>query len=199
MPAFHVRIAGDDLGFSAAHFLIFADGRCESLHGHNYRVAAEVWGPLDDDQCVVDFGSLAERLRAVLAELDHAVLLPARSPALRVTAGPEEVEATLAGDPQGGQPPEAGQQPNAGRWVFPRRDCRVLPLAATTAELWPSTSAAACWKTSAPGPFAGRGGSASKSRRWPAGKRRGKPGMKDRGRSRLRPPFPSHLRSRKRS
>jgi 6-pyruvoyltetrahydropterin/6-carboxytetrahydropterin synthase len=125
MPSFHVRIAGDDLGFSAAHFLVFADGRCEPLHGHNYRVAAEVSGPLDENQCVVDFVTFAERLRAVLAELDHAVLLPARHPALRVTVGPQEVEATLAG-----HPPQAG-----GRWVFPRPDCRVLPLAATTAEL----------------------------------------------------------------
>jgi 6-pyruvoyltetrahydropterin/6-carboxytetrahydropterin synthase len=131
MPSFHVRIAGDDLGFSAAHFLVFADGRCEPLHGHNYRVAAEVSGPLDENQCVVDFVVLTERLRAVLAELDHAVLLPARQPALRVTVGPQEVEATLAGHPpQAGSPPQVG-----GRWVFPRSDCRVLPLAATTAEL----------------------------------------------------------------
>jgi 6-pyruvoyltetrahydropterin/6-carboxytetrahydropterin synthase len=124
MPTFHVRIAGDDLGFSAAHFLVFSDGRCEPLHGHNYRVAAEVEGPLDENHCVLDFALLAERLRAVLAELDHAVLLPAGSSLLRLAVGPEEVQAALA-----------APSPAGGRWVFPRGDCRVLPLAATTAEL----------------------------------------------------------------
>ncbi|MGA2063702.1 MAG: 6-carboxytetrahydropterin synthase [Thermoguttaceae bacterium] len=119
MPTFHVRIAGDDLGFSAAHFLAFTDGRCEPLHGHNYRVAAEVSGPLDENQCVVDFVVLAERLRAVLAQLDHAVLLPAEHPALRVTVGQAEVEVLLG----------------PRRWLLPRADCRVLPLTATTAEL----------------------------------------------------------------
>jgi 6-pyruvoyltetrahydropterin/6-carboxytetrahydropterin synthase len=139
MPAFHVRIAGDDLAFSAAHFLVFSDGRCEPLHGHDFRVAAEVAGPLDENQCVVDFALLAERLRALVGELDHAVLLPAGNTALRVTAGDTEVAVTLAGR----------------RWVFPRSDCRVLPLAATTAErlaqylarrLWDDLRARAGWE-----------------------------------------------------
>ncbi|MGD0896789.1 MAG: 6-pyruvoyl tetrahydropterin synthase family protein [Thermoguttaceae bacterium] len=119
MPTFHVRIAGDDLTFSAAHFLVFADGRCEPLHGHDFRVRAEVSGELDENRCVVDFAVLAERLRAVLHELDHAVLLPAEHPALRVSAGSAEVEVLLG----------------PRRWILPRTDCRLLPLPATTAEL----------------------------------------------------------------
>ena len=118
MSDFCVRIAGDDLTFSAAHFLTFGDQR-ESLHGHNYRVAAEVSAPLGEDQLVLDFVALAELLKAILRELDHAVLVPAEHPSLRCSAGPEGVELTHAGD----------------RWLFPRSDCRLLPLAATTAEL----------------------------------------------------------------
>ena len=45
MPNFHVRIANDDLVFSAGHFITLGGGRCERLHGHTYRVAAEVSGP----------------------------------------------------------------------------------------------------------------------------------------------------------
>src|SRR6266446_6703234 len=43
---FHVRVTKDYLVFSAAHFITFAGNVCERLHGHNYRVAAEVEGQL---------------------------------------------------------------------------------------------------------------------------------------------------------
>jgi hypothetical protein len=46
---YHVRVAKDTLVFSAAHFITFAGNVCERLHGHNYRVAAEVAGPLDEN------------------------------------------------------------------------------------------------------------------------------------------------------
>jgi len=58
MPKFHIRIAGDELVFDAAHFITAADG-CEHLHGHSYRVAIEVSGPLDEHQCVAIFGPSA--------------------------------------------------------------------------------------------------------------------------------------------
>ena len=45
MSDFHVRIADDDLVFSAAHFITLEGGACERLHGHTYRVAAEVYRP----------------------------------------------------------------------------------------------------------------------------------------------------------
>jgi 6-pyruvoyltetrahydropterin/6-carboxytetrahydropterin synthase len=119
MEQYRVRIAGDGLTFSAAHFILLEGGECEPLHGHTYHVAAEVSGPLGPQHYVVDFAAAAAALRAILAELDQGVLLPTESPAIRVLAGPEEVEVRHA----------------QRRCVFPRRDCRLLPLAATTAEL----------------------------------------------------------------
>ena len=119
MPDYSVRIAGDHLIYSAAHFIILPGGVCEPLHGHNYRVAVGLSGPLDEIDCVIDFLALLQIMKSVLAELDHAVLLPARNPAIRVSAGEEEVEVRF------------GQR----RWVFPRADCRLLPVASTTVEL----------------------------------------------------------------
>ncbi len=52
--SFHVRIAKAEHVFSAGHFITFV-GHCERLHGHNYRVAVEVRGPLDENHLVVDF------------------------------------------------------------------------------------------------------------------------------------------------
>jgi 6-pyruvoyltetrahydropterin/6-carboxytetrahydropterin synthase len=116
--SFSVRIAKLEHVFSAAHFITF-DGHCERVHGHNYHVAAEVDGPLDASGLVVDFLTLKAQLRDILQELDHYVLLPTEHPQIRVSQSAGEVTATFADR----------------RWVFPAGDCRLLPLANTTAEL----------------------------------------------------------------
>ena len=119
MPdSFHVRIAKAEHTFSAAHFITF-DGVCERLHGHNYRVAAEIGGPLDANHYVIDFIFVRDKLRTIIAELDHYVLLPTEHPQIRVADNGREVTATF----------------EDRRWVFPSGDCRLLPLANTTAEL----------------------------------------------------------------
>ncbi len=119
MAEFCVRIANDDLVFSAAHFITWGPTACERLHGHSYRVATEVSGPLDEHQCVVDFAVVRGALKEIISELDHRVLLPAEHAALRVSAGAGEVEVGLADR----------------RWVFPRDNCLLLPIADTTTEL----------------------------------------------------------------
>ena len=116
--SFHVRIAKSEHLFSAAHFITIGD-HCERLHGHNYRVATEVYGPLDRDHLVVDFLLVREKLREIIGELDHFMLLPTDHPRLKVVEQDNEIAATF-GD---------------RRWTFPRGDCRLLPVANTTAEL----------------------------------------------------------------
>jgi 6-pyruvoyltetrahydropterin/6-carboxytetrahydropterin synthase len=116
---YHVRVTKDYLVFSAAHFITYGGNVCERLHGHNYRVAAEVYGPLDENHYVVDFIVLRDALREITAELDHHMLLPTEHPLIRVCAGDESVEVTF----------------EDRRWVFPRGDCILLPVANTTTEL----------------------------------------------------------------
>jgi len=61
--------------FSAAHFLARYHGKCERLHGHNYRVRVTAEGAsLDDGGMLVDFGVLKSALKGILAEVDHANL-----------------------------------------------------------------------------------------------------------------------------
>ena len=119
MQDFHVKLSSDELVFSAAHFITLGAEQCERLHGHNYRVAAEVHGQLDENHCVVDFIALRNMLREIVGELDHRVLLPTGHPAIRVTAGDLEVEVAFA----------------ERRWVFPRSDCLLMPIPNTTTEL----------------------------------------------------------------
>ncbi len=116
---YRVRLAKDSLVFSAAHFITFAGNVCERLHGHNYRVRATVYGPLDENQYVIDFIALRDALAKIVGELDHHMLLPTQHKAIKVTATEREVEVTF----------------EDRRWVFPRGDCLLLPVANTTAEL----------------------------------------------------------------
>ena len=60
MSDYSVRIGGDKLIYSAAHFIVLPGGVCEPLHGHNYRVAVELGGPLDETGCVIDFAAVLE-------------------------------------------------------------------------------------------------------------------------------------------
>jgi 6-pyruvoyltetrahydropterin/6-carboxytetrahydropterin synthase len=116
---YHVRVTKDYLVFSAAHFITFGGNICERLHGHNYTVAAEIHGPLDENQYVVDFVALREILREIVAALDHHVLLPTDHPTIRVSADERRVDVSF----------------EDRQWVFPRGDCVLLPVANTTAEL----------------------------------------------------------------
>ena len=120
---YRVRVTKDHLVFSAAHFITFNGNVCERLHGHNWRVAVELAGPLDENQYVFDFIALRDATQRIVNELDHRMLLPTRHGAIRVEAGPAEVEVRF----------------EERRWVFPREDCILLPIENTTAEKL------ACW------------------------------------------------------
>lgn len=62
-------------GFAAAHFLTRYHGKCERLHGHNYKVLVTAAGTaLDDGGMLLDFGIMKQTLRKVVLELDHTSL-----------------------------------------------------------------------------------------------------------------------------
>lgn len=58
--------------FAAAHFLENFHGKCENLHGHNYKVRVTVKGSqLDAGGMLCDFGIMKSDLKVVFKELDH--------------------------------------------------------------------------------------------------------------------------------
>lgn len=64
-----------ELSFSAAHRLMGYKGKCENMHGHNWRVEASCQaGQLDKKGMVVDFSELKKALNKILMQLDHKVL-----------------------------------------------------------------------------------------------------------------------------
>ncbi len=66
---YKVRVEAD---FAAAHALTHYHGKCENLHGHNYRVRAWAQGQnLQEGGMLLDFSILKKALRKVCGELDH--------------------------------------------------------------------------------------------------------------------------------
>lgn len=69
---FEVRVEAD---FAAAHFLKDYNGKCENLHGHNYKVFAHVRGNnLNEGGMLLDFSKLKDALRKTCKILDHTNL-----------------------------------------------------------------------------------------------------------------------------
>lgn len=116
---YHVRLAKERFVFSAAHFITYNGDVCEPLHGHNYHVACEVHGALDENQYVVDFIAVRDALQKICGSLDHHMMLPLSHPTIKVVEAGSEVTVSHA----------------QKRWIFPREDCVLLPVANTTAEL----------------------------------------------------------------
>jgi 6-pyruvoyltetrahydropterin/6-carboxytetrahydropterin synthase len=61
--------------FAAAHRLENFNGKCEGLHGHNWKVEVVLVGPaLDHAGLLMDFGVVKARTKQVLEEIDHKYL-----------------------------------------------------------------------------------------------------------------------------
>ncbi|HEV8305876.1 MAG TPA: 6-carboxytetrahydropterin synthase [Gemmatimonadales bacterium] len=118
---FKVAVTKEDLVFASAHFITLAGHRCEALHGHNYRAGVVVEGGLEAESWyVVDFVVLKRLMKQLTDELDHRVLLPRDNPKLTIAAEGDAVRVAYDG---------------VAKYVFPKRDCVILPVPNTTVEM----------------------------------------------------------------
>jgi 6-pyruvoyltetrahydropterin/6-carboxytetrahydropterin synthase len=118
---YRISVEKDYLVFASAHFITFAGHRCETLHGHNYRVSVVVEGALDPESWYVfDFVALKRIMRKLCDDIDHKVLLATENPHLEIAEQGDSV--TVAYDTK-------------PRYVFPKRDCALLPVPNTTVEM----------------------------------------------------------------
>lgn len=65
--------------FDSAHFLKGYQGKCHNLHGHRWRVVAEISGETlscetQTRSMLVDFGDLKKALKTLCDELDHSLI-----------------------------------------------------------------------------------------------------------------------------
>ncbi len=115
---YRVVVEKDYLKFSAAHFIAYKGFR-EPLHGHNYQVSVTITGTVGADGYVLDFGVVKTITKAVCAELDERVLVPAQSDCLTIARTDESVVLTYE---------------DGARFVFPVADTVLLPIVHASAE-----------------------------------------------------------------
>jgi len=116
---FGIRLDKQYFNFGSAHFLIFANGTREELHGHNYRATLEIDGPLDGGHVVADFLVIKPLFKAECDALDHRTLLPTRNPMLSIVKEGQSVCASFGTD----------------QYVIPARDVCLLDIENTSSEL----------------------------------------------------------------
>jgi len=116
---FSIEVAKDYFNFASAHFLIFANGKREPLHGHNYQVSVAVEGELDRAGVLLDFITFKPLVKQVCDDLDHRTLIQKGSSLLKIRREPERVEILYKDQ----------------RIILPRRDVILLPLINTSTEL----------------------------------------------------------------
>lgn len=66
--------------FDAAHFLWNYEGKCRNIHGHRWKVVAEIKSPSlsqveQTRGMVVDFGDLKSDLKALCDRYDHSLII----------------------------------------------------------------------------------------------------------------------------
>ncbi|MFM7130598.1 MAG: 6-pyruvoyl trahydropterin synthase family protein [Isosphaeraceae bacterium] len=116
---FKIIVEKDSFVFSAGHFITYDGDHCERLHGHNYRASVEISGLLDENQYVFDFIALRDIFAAIIATLDHRMLLPGSSEKILLQTDVKNWLVTY----------------QDRYWSFPKDECIVLPISNTTTEL----------------------------------------------------------------
>jgi 6-pyruvoyltetrahydropterin/6-carboxytetrahydropterin synthase len=113
-----IEISKEYLNFSAGHFTIFSSTDRENLHGHNFRIRCNVTSSVGGDGMAFDYIMLKRVLRGLCDELDERLLLPDRSPHLRIERVDGMVVALF------------GEE----RLTFLERDVLLLPIRNVTIE-----------------------------------------------------------------
>lgn len=68
-------LVSKDFTFSSAHFLTKYYGKCENMHGHNYKLRVTVEGDVQSNGLVIDFVVLKRIVKKhILDVIDHKLL-----------------------------------------------------------------------------------------------------------------------------
>lgn len=126
--------------FDSAHFLTDYNGKCENLHGHQWRVAAyvrasELGVSGTEKDMVVDFATLKRIVREECDALDHTFLVEEGSlaPATMDALAAEGFSLTVL--------PFRTTSENLARYLFERLAARGLPVSRVDCNETPNNRA----------------------------------------------------------
>ena len=110
-PRFSIQLDGEDLTFSASHFITLMTGKkepfVEPAHTHPFRVTVTIDGPLGSGGLLIDFHQAHRLLKEILAACGGKTFLAARQEGISLSKSPDgsAVICRTAGR-TGGQTPE---------------------------------------------------------------------------------------------
>lgn len=121
--------------FSASHFIVFENGFCEPLHGHNFSVEAFLDAPLNAAGYAIDFLVVKQTLNEILQPWQERLLLPSKNESLSIRRRKAQVEISHI-------------QPDGSPlfWSIPAQHCVILDVVNTTAEQLAQTIAQTLWE-----------------------------------------------------
>ena len=118
-PQFSIRLEGEDLVFSAHHFITFPahekdDGRpiVESPHCHDFRVRVKIDGPLGRDELLIDFQTARDLLLEILKDFHQKTILAVRQRGIEIRSLGDQMEVAFASFRSDGM----GTFPESLRW-----------------------------------------------------------------------------------
>jgi len=115
-----LKLDGWQLGitFSACHFLP-GHSKCNRLHGHNYAIHLHVKGEPEENGIIHDFVELKKAMKTVAEQLDHCVLMPGKSKAMKLKKAGKQINVSFGGK----------------SYSFPKGDVKILDLEVVSTEM----------------------------------------------------------------
>jgi 6-pyruvoyltetrahydropterin/6-carboxytetrahydropterin synthase len=111
-PFVTLRLARENMFFSAGHFMIFSHDAREHAHGHNYQLSVDLRYILPENGVSFDCQWYIERLSELCQPLNRIFLLPTQSPHLTIKETETSYQLSFNGEPIN----------------FPRSEVRLLPI-----------------------------------------------------------------------
>jgi 6-pyruvoyltetrahydropterin/6-carboxytetrahydropterin synthase len=118
--SFSIHLGKENFKFSCSHFTIFSKSDAERLHGHNYQISIHLKVGEVDPQLgfAFDFNLVKPHIKEICDELDEYILVPTRSPFLKVTELGPQIEVKF----------------HTKTYSFPKEDTRLLPITNISTE-----------------------------------------------------------------
>ena len=106
-----------NIRFSSAHIIPEYE-KCGRLHGHTYAVHIKIGGKPDNKGIIIDFSIVKDFLRQITNDLDHRILIPEESKVAIIEKDKDSIKIDSLGK----------------QYMFPIKDCVLLPISSTSAE-----------------------------------------------------------------
>lgn len=113
-----IHLASSQMKFAAGHFTLFSATKRENIHGHNFTITANIKSKIGKDGLAFDYQIFKKELAKLCAKLDEKLLLPGKSPYLKIKEQGEYIAACFAEEVL----------------LFLPRDVYILPIANISVE-----------------------------------------------------------------